>query len=119
MLKIFSGLAGIGLILLTSQCSSKKLAVYELPAAMAPAVRLSMQEQCDKGLILYRMNCAKCHSDSSKKKEFIPDFSPSQLSNYEFRFANKKHEDNLNENQLTQDELVNIIMFLTYKKKNQ
>lgn len=109
----------LGLSLVFSQCKSKQVVYYELPAEMSSDVRTAVQAQCEKGLVLYRLNCAKCHSDTVKGKEVIPDFSPEQLSNYEFRFANKKHEDNLNETQLTQDELVCIIAFLTYKKKNK
>ena len=100
-------------------CVSNKAARVELPSMMSDSLKKVTMEQCNKGMALYIENCSSCHSDSSKKKQTIPDFSPEQLSNYEFRFANKKHEEQLSESQLTQDELVQIITFLTYKKKNK
>jgi hypothetical protein len=53
-----------------------------------------------------------------KGKTIIPDFSPDQLSNYEFRIANEKHDENLSETKLSSDELAQIIKFLTYKKRS-
>lgn len=112
-------ISGIIVLVLMSNCSLSKKTYYILPPEMTESVRKSAEEQCEKGLMLFRMNCSKCHADTVNGKEILPDFTPEQLSNYEFRVANKKHEDNLGEMQLTQDELVSIIAFLTYKKKNK
>jgi len=100
-------------------CVSNKTARTELPKMMSDSLKKITQEQCNKGMALFIENCSSCHVDSSKKKQTFPDFSSDQLSNYEFRFANEKHEENLSEAQLSQDELVMIITFLTYKKKNK
>ena len=111
-------LSVIALIIIFEMCSAKKTATvqYNFPPIMSDTIRKITQEQCDKGLALFRLNCSRCHTDTVKGREIIPNFSTEQLSNYEFRFRNKKHEDNLTESQLTQDELVLIITFLTYKK---
>ncbi|MFM6984379.1 MAG: hypothetical protein ACKOXF_09610 [Chitinophagaceae bacterium] len=111
------GIAFIGLIGMIG-CVSNKAARVELPAMMSDSLKKVTMEQCNKGMALFIENCSSCHCDTSKKKLTIPDFSAEQLSNYEFRFANKKHEEQLSESQLSQDELVQIITFLTYKKKN-
>jgi len=102
-----------------SMCANKKSVQYEFPVAMTEEVKKVNQAYAEQGLALYRVNCSKCHSDTIKHKELIPDFTSEQLSNYEFRIANKKHEDNLGETQLTQDELILINMFFNYKKKNK
>src|SRR5574343_1220667 len=102
----------------TTACVSNKLARVELPSMMSDSLKKVTQEQCNKGMALFIENCSPCHGGSDKRKS-IPDFSPEQLSNYEFRFANKKHEEQLSEAQLSQDELVQIITFLTYKRKNK
>lgn len=112
------GLAIIGLIGMIG-CVSNKAARVELPSMMSDSLKKVTMEECNKGMALFIENCSSCHGDSSKKKQTIPDFSPEQLSNYEFRFANKKHEEQLSEAQLSQDELVQIITFLTYKRKNK
>ena len=102
-----------------SMCANKKSVQFEFPEKMSDTTRMVNQAYAEKGLALYRISCAKCHTDTVKRKECIPDFTSEQLSNYEFRIANKKHEDNLGETQLTQDELILINMFFNYKKKNK
>lgn len=97
---------------------NKKVA-YEFPAAMAPAIQVEYAKQCDKGLILYNINCAKCHNTVVKGKQVIPDFSQDQLIGYELRVKNARHESELPETTVSAEELGQIMTFLTYKKKNE
>jgi hypothetical protein len=105
---------GMGL----SMCKTNKIA-YEFPENMPPNIREQNLASCEKGRVLFGMNCAGCHVKMEGKHSVIPDFTAEQLGNYEFRFLNKSHEDSLQENQLSQDDLIHIITFLTYKKKNE
>lgn len=107
------------IIAIVSGCKTNKSVGIELPELMADSLKKVTKVQCETGLALYRENCSRCHTDTVKGREVIPDFSSDQLSNYEFRFANRKHEEQLSEAKLTQDELVLIITFLSYKKKNK
>ena len=117
-MKKMSVLRGLVLSIgLMASCAEKKL-IYEFPEGMSENVRQQNFESCEKGRILFDLNCGGCHYKVIKKRKVIPDFSPEQLSNYEFRFLNRNHEDSLTENRLSQDELVHIITFLTYKKKS-
>jgi mono/diheme cytochrome c family protein len=100
-------------------CANKKSVQFEFPETMSETLKNENQVNVEKGLALYKISCAKCHTDTVKGKEMIPDFTSEQLSNYEFRIANKKHENNLGETQITQDELILINMFFNYKKKNK
>lgn len=92
---------------------------YDFPAAMSEKVRAAYFEQCEKGRILYQINCAGCHNYKVKRKEFIPDFTPGQLSGYELRILNSKHETDVAEEKVSGEELGLIMTFLTYKKKNR
>jgi cytochrome c peroxidase len=105
---------GMGL----SMCKSNKV-IYDFPENMPTNIREQNLASCEKGRVLFEMNCAACHVKKEGKRSIIPDFTPEQLGNYEFRFLNKSHEDSLQENQLSQDDLIHIITFLTYKKKNE
>jgi hypothetical protein len=96
--------------------SSKKL--YEFPDAMAPAVQVEFAKQCDQGLALYNIACAKCHNQIVKGKTIIPDWTSAQLVGYELRVLNQKHETGIPEENVTAEELGLIMTFLTYKKKN-
>jgi len=108
----------VGLICIAA-CSAKKKVLYEFPESMSDAVKSEYITQFNKGKILYELNCAKCHTTKKRGKEIIPDFNPDQLANYELRFANSQHEENLTESKMTEDELVLVITFLRYKKKNK
>ncbi len=96
---------------------SKKVA-YEFPAAMSEQVRAAFAEQCDKGLVLYQINCGGCHNTTVKGKPVIPDFTPEQIKGYEIRVTNEKHENSLPDERVTAEELGLISTFLMYKKKN-
>lgn len=100
------------------KCHSQKKAKYELPEAMLPHVKVMYTVQCDKGQILYDLNCAKCHNSKVKGKEVIPDFKPEQLTGYTLRVANAQHEKNMPDTLVTEEELSIIMTFLGYKKKN-
>jgi hypothetical protein len=92
---------------------------YELPNEMSAAVKAEYIKQCDKGKILYDINCANCHTTKVKGKEIIPDFTSEQLIGYELRVLNPKHESEIPETTVTAEELGLIMTFLTYKKKNK
>jgi len=103
------------------QCFAQKKGskvLYELPDAMLADVKIEFAKQCDKGLILWTINCARCHNKKDGKKEIIPDFLPEQLIGYELRVKNATHESNLPDTDVTAEELGQIMTFLTYKKKN-
>ncbi len=92
---------------------------YVFPATMPEAIKEDYTKQCDKGLILYEINCARCHSTKEGRKTIIPDFSQEQLIGYELRVKNAQHEANMPETTITAEELGLITTFLTYKKKNK
>jgi hypothetical protein len=99
-------------------CSTSKNVAYELPAEMSESVKIEYAKQCEKGKILYDINCAKCHNKKVKGKVVIPDFTHDQLLGYELRAANPKHIANIEEDKVTAEELGLIMTFLTYKKKS-
>lgn len=113
---IFIGV--IVLLFLLSECVSEKKVEYDFPQAMLPHVKTEYTKQCDKGQILYNINCAKCHTTKSHGHRIIPDFRSDQLKGYELRLTNQKHESNLTDSSVTAEELSLIMTFLNYKKRN-
>ncbi|MBA3681443.1 MAG: hypothetical protein H0W73_09805 [Bacteroidetes bacterium] len=105
-------------ILVLVRCQSRKKVDYELPEAMLPHVKTFFTGQCDKGKILYDLNCAGCHNTRVKGKQIIPDFNPEQLTGYTLRVQNAQHEKNMPDTLVTEEELGIIMTFLVYKKKN-
>lgn len=92
---------------------------YEFPEAMAQPVRDQYLKLCEKGRVLYELNCAKCHNTVLKGKILIPDFTEEQLGAYSIRVANARHEEHVSETNVPAEELALISTFLTYKKKNK
>lgn len=108
-----------GMIAINSAARNKQVKTeYIFPDAMAPAVRTEFTKLCEKGRILYEINCAGCHNTLTGKKDIIPDFTEEQLGAYSIRVANPGHEEQVSEAHVSAEELALITTFLTYKKKN-
>ena len=72
-----------------SACAvSQAKVVYEFPEAMAEPDKMEFLKLCEKGKILYDINCSGCHNIRKRKQEIIPDFTPEQLKGYEIRVSN-------------------------------
>jgi hypothetical protein len=97
----------------------KRLAFFHYKVIeKSETVKAGFMQQCDKGQILYEINCGGCHTKTVRGKKVIPDFSPEQLKGYELRLTNSQHENKLTDESMTAEELGLIMTFLNYKKKN-
>ncbi len=101
-----------------AQCVTPNNVTYHLPEAMLPHVKKEYLSRCEKGKILYDINCAGCHNTKVKGRIVIPDFTPEQLKGYELRVTNARHLESLTDTSVSEEELGVIMTFLTYKKKN-
>jgi hypothetical protein len=115
-LKVIGALCALSFVCMSQKKNDK--VGYEFPAEMAENIKVEFTKLCDKGQILYNMNCASCHNIPEGKKSIIPDFTPEQLKGYEIRVSNPKHESDLPETKVTPEELGLISTFLTYKMKS-
>ncbi len=106
------------LLIILVGCIAKKQPGYVLPDEMSPEVKIEYAKICDKGKVLYDMNCASCHTKMIKGKEVIPDFTAEQLESYSIRVANPTHESRVTEENLSAEELSFILTYLSYKPKN-
>ena len=109
-------LCGIMMAAFFMACSTQKKINYEFPAAMAPDVRAGFTAICDKGQVLYGINCGGCHNVKKGRRELIPDFTLEQLKGYELRIMNPQHESSMPDEKVTAEELGQISTFLMYKK---
>lgn len=107
-------------IALFMQCSSQKQpkVTYSFPAIMTKPVRDHYTAICEKGRVLYEINCAGCHNKKVNGKTVIPDFSEAQMLGYALRVLNAEHEKALPEENITPEELGFINTFLMYKTRN-
>lgn len=107
----------VGLLTLVSYAQKKEPIDYEFPAAMGDDIKAEYLKEFKKGKILFSMNCGTCHITTVKGKTVIPDFTPEQVGNYELRIANPKHQETLIEDKLLPEELAQIMVYFSYKKK--
>lgn len=101
-----------------TMCKTKQEVSYEFPDAMLPHVKEQYKAQWERGKILWDQNCSRCHNTKVKGKVIIPDFREDQLKGYELRITNARHESELTDSLVTEEELGVIMTFLRYKKKN-
>lgn len=63
------------------QCASSRTA-YTFPPYLAHLNQDSLVKQCNKGKVLYKENCSRCHGIFSKGKDGVPDFTKTQVEMY-------------------------------------
>lgn len=100
-------------------CTAQKKITYEFPDAMSEPVQAEYTRLCEKGRVLYEINCASCHTKRVKGKMILPEFTQEQLGAYSIRIANATHEEKVSEERVSAEELTLITYFLTYSKKTK
>ncbi len=95
---------------------AQKQTAFNYPDDIVDSARKQFSEDFKKGLILYKINCARCHNKLVNGKEIIPNFSLPQLMDYEIRIF-PEHNEKLTDNKVADEELAKIILFLRYRQK--
>ncbi len=98
---------------------NKKEPIFDYPEYInSDTGRATFVKEFNKGRIIYKQTCAKCHNVTKDGKLYYPDFSIPQLIDYEMRIQYPAHEDELKETNLSPLEFDWVVLFLQYKKKN-
>lgn len=107
------------LLFFFSSCATKKVE-YAFPdnAKELPGYP-ELMEHLNSGKKLYKEYCTKCHGVLTKGKKDIPNFSRVQLDNYNAAFIKKDPKNHAVAQKLTQEQLGDIILFLTFIKRDK
>lgn len=98
---------------------NKKEPIFDYPEYIyTDTGKVRFVKEFNKGRIIYKQTCAKCHNVTKDGKVYYPDFSIPQLIDYEMRIQYPAHEDELKETNLSPLEFDWVVLFLQFKKKN-
>lgn len=78
-----------------------------------------LMEHLEGGKKLYKVYCGKCHGVTTKGKNTIPNFSRVQLDNYNAAYIRKDPKNHAVAEKLSKDQLGDIILFLTFIKREK
>ncbi len=107
----------IGIII--ASCSTRKVE-YAFPEdAKNMQGYEELMSHLNAGKKLYKAHCTGCHGIFTKGKKDIPNFSRVQLDNYNSNFLKKDPKNHAVAQKLSKDQLGDIIVFLTFVKKNK
>ncbi len=119
----FSAVKKVLLIIIVSlcflQCNTRKVEYAFPPDAKSLPGYPELYEHLEKGKKLYKAYCTGCHGVFNKGKKDIPNFSRVQLDNYNANFVKKDPKNHAVAKKLSQDQLSDIILFLTFIKKEK
>jgi mono/diheme cytochrome c family protein len=69
-------------VVLLTQCKTRQKIEYNIPKEIPEATRVIFLERCEKGKILFKINCSGCHGIFTKGKDGITNFTKDQIDSY-------------------------------------
>jgi mono/diheme cytochrome c family protein len=104
------------LCLILVQCATKKKIEYDIPRDYGKQARANAIDWFEKGEILYKVNCASCHGIYKKGKESVPNFTKTQIDNYNAMYIKGDPKNHSVAQKLSQDQMYYILTFLRLRK---
>ena len=104
------------LLISPAGCKDKNIQP-NFPVRLSPSQKAEISKKWDKGKLLFKANCAKCHGVFTKGKDSIPNFSKVKMDLYATRFLARDPKNHAVMAQLYQEDFNTILVFLTYLKK--
>jgi len=115
--KYLSAFACVSFLMLMHCAAQLPEVEYVPPVNLTGAAREEVIAHIEKGKILFKKKCSKCHGVFTKGKESITNFSKQELKDYNIKFI---QEDPLNHafaQKMTDEELTDVIYFLQFYKR--
>jgi mono/diheme cytochrome c family protein len=67
---------------LLTHCKTRQKIEYNIPKEIPEATRAIFLERCEKGKILFKINCSGCHGIFTKGKDGVTNFTKDQIDSY-------------------------------------
>jgi mono/diheme cytochrome c family protein len=104
------------LMLLFTYCATKKKVEYDIPSHYGPQARANAIDWFEKGKILYKVDCAGCHGIYKKGKDSVPNFTKTQIDNYNAMYIKGDPRNHSVASKLSPEQLYYILTFLRLRK---
>jgi mono/diheme cytochrome c family protein len=98
------------------QCGSQKKVEYDIPSHYGKEARENAIDWFEKGKILYKVDCAGCHGIYKKGKDSVPNFTKTQIDNYNAMYIKGDPKNHSVASKLSPDQLYYILTFLRLRK---
>ncbi|MFI5193733.1 MAG: c-type cytochrome [Chitinophagales bacterium] len=98
------------------QCTAKKKVEYDIPSHYSKQARANAIDWFEKGEILYKINCSGCHGIYQKGKKTVPNFTKTQIDNYNAMFIKGDPKNHSVAAKLSQEQLYYVLTFLRLRK---
>ncbi len=109
-------IGGILFWLFFIHCASKKKVEYDIPSHYGKQARENAINWFEKGKILYKVDCAGCHGIYKKGKDSVPNFTKTQIDNYNAMYIKGDPKNHSVASKLSPEQLYYILTFLRLRK---
>ena len=110
---------GLGCLLMECGSSKKvdsKKVEYDIPSHYTEQARENAIAWFEKGKILYKVDCAGCHGIYNKAKDSVPNFTKTQIDNYNAMYIKGDPKNHSVAANLSPEQLYYILTFLRLRK---
>jgi hypothetical protein len=98
------------------ECTSSKKVEYDIPPHYTEQARENAIAWFEKGKILYKVDCAVCHGIYQKGKDSVPNFTKTQIDNYNAMYIKGDPKNHSVASNLSPEQLYYILTFLRLRK---
>jgi len=97
-------------------CTSQKTTEYDIPSHYTEQARENAIDWFEKGKILYKVDCAGCHGIYKKGKDSVPNFTKTQIDNYNAMYIKGDPKNHSVAAKLSPEQLYYILTFLRLRR---
>ena len=103
-------------LVVLSKCTPQKETAYYIPDEYTGETRTNMIAMLESGQKLYKINCSRCHGIFTKGKDSIPNFSKTQIENYQTSVIMDDPKNHSVVQKIRPYDLDLILQFLSFRK---
>ena len=105
------------IVFLSLSCFAQPEVITKAPSNLTGDALADVLAHIEKGKILFKEKCAKCHGIYTKGKSKIPNFSKQELKDYNIKFIQQDPLNHAVAEKMTDEEIMDVIYFLQFYQR--